>query len=112
MQAERIGLVTLILVLAGALFIPYLLYDYAIEADGIRTRIFGITVSTIAIADITSVSKISWFEVVLCPIVLKLGNRPFAPGVLIRKSRGIFRKVIITPQNPDGFIEGLRRTLS
>ena len=111
MQAERIGLLILMLPLTSALFIPYLLYDYVIEAGHIKTRIFGITVVTIATVDIVSISKLSWAEVVLRPAALKLGNRPFAPGVLIRKKTGLFRNVIMTPPDTDGFIEQIRRTL-
>jgi hypothetical protein len=43
---------------------------------------------------------------------LHLMNRPFAQYVLVRRRRGVFRWVLITPDQPEEFVRTIREKIS
>ena len=100
----------------AVLFVGFLLlplryiYDYEIEGDRIAVKLFSaIPVMRIRINDILEIRGCSFRELLMPSFALRLGNRVWGKGVVIRKKRGLFRTVIMTPDNPAGFIEEIRR---
>jgi hypothetical protein len=84
-------------------------YDYRIEDRTIRFRLFNlIPIYSLSVDDIQTIQKISWRQAGIGGTTLRLGNRLFSlTGVLIQKRKGIFRKMVITPENPDEFIRAV-----
>lgn len=103
-----------------AQFFGRLIVSYKITDSSVEVRLFGlIPESKTRLTDIVEVRKVSFSE--LLPWRnpksvgwFRLGNRLWADGVLIRRSRGIFRTFVISPDKPDEFVEevNLRLTAS
>ena len=56
----------------------------------------------------TSKERISFAQLLFVGFGLNMINRPFARYVLLRKRRGILRAVVITPDQPEIFVEKVR----
>ncbi|MGO9134505.1 MAG: hypothetical protein ACLP8A_10730 [Methylovirgula sp.] len=86
-----------------------LLYDYRINGEAIEVRLFHrLPICRVPIADISEVSKTSWRQLGMDTVALRFGNRVFGPCVLIQKSKGKFRRVVITPADADAFIDAVK----
>jgi hypothetical protein len=98
-----------------AQFFWRLLLDYKITNSDVEIRVFGLPFK-IDLIDIEEVRKVSFRE--LLPWKnpksvswLRLGNKLLGEGILIRRNRGIFRTVIISPDKPNVFIEEINLKL-
>jgi hypothetical protein len=89
-------------------FVALLILNYRIRPDHIQIVVFGLPVKHIKLQDITDIRKVPmgasnpW-------TTLSLHNRIFGQWLLIRRQRGVFRNVLITPAKPDEFIETVAR---
>jgi len=104
-------------VLSLILFFQYIgrfIYSYRTNGSGIKVVLFGfITTLSIEYADIVEIRKISFREACFGTgfLTLRYGNRLWGDIVLIRKSRGFFHSIVITPDNTEEFISEVQRNL-
>jgi hypothetical protein len=83
---------------------------YKITSHAIEVILCGVVpLKRIPIADITSVEMVPFKD--LNPLVnvrfilaVRLGNRLFGKGVLVTQKSGLFRRSVLTPDNPDEFV--------
>lgn len=95
------------LILLLVMFALKYIYDYEIRDQCIQISLFRlIPLSRIKYRDIDSISVISFLEIGLAGLTLRLGNRFIKSAVLIQKKRG-FRRVIITPAWPEEFVSNV-----
>ncbi|MGA2256897.1 MAG: hypothetical protein ABSG53_19775 [Thermoguttaceae bacterium] len=113
---------TLLLVTVIIAVIVFFLYDrfgryllqYRLEATGIRVTFLGpFGGSRIPFANIAEVREVPGIGWNLLPsarpvVACRWGNRIFGRGVLIRLRTGFIKSILITPDNPDYFIEFVR----
>lgn len=96
-------------VLCLMIFLLRYIYSYRIRGLFFEIVIFHfIPIYRLHVKNIESVSIVSWVELGVGGATVRAGNRLARHGVLIRKRRGIFRRIAITPENPAGFVEKLR----
>jgi len=101
-----IGLVVIIALLQR--FLRYV-YDYEVKCDRVRVLLFRLfPVMIIRISNIGEIRECSPTELWKPTFALKFGNRLWARCVLIRKRRGLIRSIVITPSNPNGFVENIK----
>jgi hypothetical protein len=106
------GIATLFFVGLALLPLRYI-YNYKIEGDRIAVKLFStMTVMRIRIDDILEIRQCSSRELLMPSFALRLGNRLWGEAVVIRKRRGLFRAIIMTPDNAAGFVEEVRRIQS
>ena len=79
--------------------------------DSIEVFYWGLRVWRCRFADVVEVRLVS-FSYLLLPAALRLMNRPFGPYVLVRKKSGIVRRVVITPDDAQGFIAFVRSRMA
>ena len=103
---------TLLLVVSGASQIagPHC-GGYRITDDAIEFVTFGtLRVWHASFEDISDIRLVSFARSFLLP-ALHLMNRPFAQYGLVRKRRGLFRWVLITPNQPQEFVRTIREKI-
>jgi len=84
---------------------------YRITNDSIEFVMFGrLRVWRSSFKDITAIRLIS-FARLFTILALNLMNRPFARYVLVRRRRGIFRAVVITPDQPEDFVKTVKQKM-
>ncbi len=94
----------LVIFLGGGQFAGPHLGKYKIADNSIEYTMFGrLRVWEASFDDISEIQIISFSRLWVTPS-LRLMNRPFAKYVLIRKRSGIFKAVVITPDNPEEFV--------
>jgi|SRR5882757_3046830 hypothetical protein len=94
-----------LVVLMAMVFALRFLYGYRVHNHAIEVVLFHLLpVYRIPIEDIESIQKASWRELGIGGATLRLGNRVFGQGVLIQRRSGWFRRVVISPEDPDSFI--------
>jgi hypothetical protein len=82
---------------------------YRISDDSIEFMMFGkLRVWRCSFEEISEIRPISFARSFIIP-ALHLMNRPFAQYVLVRKRRGVFRAVLITPDQPEEFVQIVRQ---
>jgi hypothetical protein len=92
--------VLLAVVLGGNQLIGPTIGKYSITDNAIELTLFGrLCIWRASFEDISEIRLISFVEMLFAPS-LHLMNRPFAPYLLVRTRRGLFRTVIITPDQP------------
>jgi hypothetical protein len=79
---------------------------YRVTGDAIEVDLLGRRVRRIAFDDIEEVSRRGAF------IHESWSGPRFWNAVTLRRRRGLFRHVIITPDDPDRFVESLARILA
>jgi hypothetical protein len=89
-------------------FVAPLLFAYRICPDRIQIVVLGLPLANIMLRDVTDIRKVSLLDT-FNPGTLSLHNRLCGQWLLIRKNRGLFTRVLITPDNPDEFIETVAR---
>jgi hypothetical protein len=89
-------------------FVAPHVFAYRICPDQIQIVVFGLPLANIKLCDVTDIRKVSLLDA-FNPATLSLHNRLFGQWLLIRKNRGLFSRVLITPANPDEFIETVAR---
>src|SRR6188768_3299449 len=92
------------------------LYDYRIANGAIEVLLFRtLSVYRIPISNIEQIGipnrRDLWISPLVRPFVLRLGNRFRRNPVLIQRRTGLIRNVVITPDEPDRFIDQVRALL-
>lgn len=96
------------------LFAPRLILDYEFDALGVRVVLFGrYSIMFVPLADITEVQIVKPFGPCSANpfTTISFKNRIWMwnDGVMIRRRRGFFRNVFITPEDPQAFVDYLNR---
>ena len=93
-----------------------LVTNYKITEDAVVISLGRvIRVARISLADLTDIRVVrswsDWKELILHPFYLQMGNRAFGRrgGVLLCRSRGLFRRILISPDEPDEFVQQARQ---
>ena len=92
-------------------------YTYKIRDASLDIVIFGVLVlKRVPFSTIVEVRETSWWET--CPLrsldaflACRFGNRLFGRIVLLRQEKGIFRTLLVTPDDTDEFMCAVRRRL-
>lgn len=98
------GLVLLVVVLGGHQLIGPRIGKYRITDTSIHILFGNLTVWRSSFEDILDIRPISFGRMMNAPAI-HLMNRPFAQYVLVRTRRGIFRNVVITPDDAEKFVK-------
>ncbi len=78
---------------------------YNVTQESIRIEVFGAPLIIIPYSCIEEVRRISGLESLRPRIrILRAGNRIIGRVVLVQKSRGFIRSVLLTPDDPDEFV--------
>jgi hypothetical protein len=94
-----------VLLLVVVIYSLRFVYGYRLANRKIEVVLFHVLpVYWVRIEDIETIRKASWSELGVFDTILRMGNRLFGECVLIQKRKGVFRRVVITPHNADGFI--------
>ena len=98
------GLALVIVVLGASQIAGPRCGKYRITDDSIEFVMFGhLRVWRSGFEDISDVRVVSLAKLFVTP-GLYLMNRPFGRYVLVRRRRGVFRSVVITPDRPQEFL--------
>jgi len=110
--------VALIAFFAGLAFviaIQPLIRDYRVGPRGVEFLVLRFwVVWTLRFENIAEAERIR-AEDALAPrlwFAWRLGNRLRRVGVLVRRRRGLFRSLLLTPQDPDAFVAGIKRGMA
>ena|SRR5208282_3433658 len=90
------------------------IYNYRVCNSGIKIVIFGMfPVISINYLDILEIRRITFKEALRLNQLstLRLGNRMWGNIVLIKKSTGFFRTIIITPDNSETFMNDVNQQI-
>jgi hypothetical protein len=99
----------LLLALLFQLFGRYL-FDYALDPDGLSFRLFrSLRVLRIRYEDIAEIQLQTGIGLAFTFWSLHLNNRLLGSSLLLRKRRGLYRSVTLTPDAPERFAAELRR---
>ena len=80
---------------------------YRLTDRALSISIFGVAVLRIAYTDIVEVRRVGALESLVPSTATRFGNRIFGEILLIRKSRGLIRKIMVTPDEPTAFARGI-----
>jgi hypothetical protein len=106
-----------LLILSGSLFQLFgrYLYNYYIEEDSIKVILSGrVTLGHIPFSSVQEIRKVSFKEALLPNglagfLALRIGNRVWGEILLIRRKKGIFKNILITPNSSDEFVQNFLR---
>lgn len=80
-------------------------YSYRVENRAVEIVLFHtLPVYRVPVDDIDRIQKASWGELGIGDVILRLGNRLGGQCVLIQRRTGRFRRIVVTPNDADGFI--------
>jgi hypothetical protein len=115
LRPNALALILLSVALVASAFqsVGRYIISYKLAKASILVTVFGIVpVGSIPYRDIETMQEVKFTDT-LKPnlLTLRFGNRIFGNIVLIKKSRGILKTILITPDDPANFIEevGKRR---
>lgn len=105
------GLVLATVVLGTSQFLGPRCGKYRLSDDAIEFVMFGtLRVWRSSFLDISDIRPISFGTLFVYP-ALHLMNRPFGQYVLISRRRGVFRWVVITPDQPEEVVRFIREKI-
>jgi hypothetical protein len=105
------GFALIVIVFGGSQLMGPHFGKYAITDNSIEFIMFGkFPVWRANFEDITEIQPISFARSIIVPS-LHLMNRPFGQFVLIRRRSGLFKAVLITPDEPEEFVRTVRRKI-
>ena len=105
------GLALVVIVLGAGQIMGPRCWKYRLTGDSIEFVMFGMCVWRSSFKDITDIRPISFVRL-FTVFALSLVNRPFfARCVLVRLRRGVFRAVVITPDEPEDFVKTVREKI-
>ncbi len=105
------GLVLVTIVLGASQFLGPRCGKYRLSDDAIEFVMFGkLRVWRSYFADISDIRPVSFGTLFVYP-ALHLMNRPFGQYVLIFRRRGVFRWVLITPDQPEEVVRFIREKI-
>jgi hypothetical protein len=99
--------ILIVIVFGGAQLAGKYVVKYRITDDSLQYFWFGLNFWTCPFEDIVDIKIVSFFGV-LFAFALNLMCRPFGPYVLLRRRRGRFKRVLLTPPNAQDFVERVR----
>jgi hypothetical protein len=101
-----------VIAVAGSFFMGHFITKYKITENSIEVIIFQkFRVWKIPFQNICDVRIVSWKQLFQLPgLYFYLMSRPFARYVVLRR-RGIFKNVLITPDNPHEFVRIVREKI-
>ncbi|WP_284321699.1 hypothetical protein [Dyella acidisoli] len=80
-------------------------YDYRVKNHSIEIVLFrALPIYRIPVDNIDLIQKSSWLGLGIGGAALRFGNRIFGTCVLVRRRSGLFRRIVITPEDADKFI--------
>jgi len=87
-------------------------YSYRVSSNGVEFLLFrAIPVARLRFDNIVAASVVGRADLVHAPIHLNAINRFTRHFVLLRRRRGLFRAILISPQEPDKFADNVSRRL-
>jgi hypothetical protein len=89
-------------------FFPRYLNQYRLSDTEIEFIVFGKVLWKVPYNEVLSIEPISIGKALLTPS-LHFASRPFSQHVLLRRKKGIFRSVLMTPEKPDEFLSMVRQ---
>jgi hypothetical protein len=90
------------------LFCPYF-YDVKLGGAAVEIVIFKrFVVLRIPYDEIAAVERVSFMRAIFS-FSLGLANRPFGEFILLHRTRGFFRRILVTPSRSDEFYDALLR---
>jgi hypothetical protein len=94
-----------------AQFVLRFVYSYDIKGGAIRILLFSvIPIIRIPISQVVQVTRPPTDQLWLNPFyAFRFGNRLIGNAVLVKKKRGLIKSIIITPDDPDRFIDQCNR---
>ena len=104
------------LLLAGILLacqqrLFHYIYDVQLGAAAVEIVVFKrLVVFSIPYEDIVRVERVSFVQAMFS-FTLGLVNRPFAQYFIIHRTRGVFRRILVTPSGSDEFYDALMMKL-
>ena len=102
------GIILLCIVLAGSYFLAQHTTSYRITSDSVEIRLFRKwRVWHASFQEIRDIRRISFWESMFNSS-LHFMSRPFSRYVLIERHRGVFRSVLITPDEPEEFVKSVK----
>jgi hypothetical protein len=105
------GLVSVVVVLGAGQILGPRCWKYRLTDDSIECVMFGMRVWRSSFKDVADIGPISFVRL-FTVIALSRADRPFfSRGVLVRLRRGVFRAVVITPDQPDDFVRTVREKI-
>jgi len=105
-----------IFLLVGAMlvyqkFLFQYVYDVRLGAAAVEIIIFKrLVILSIPYEEIVGVERVSFVQAIFS-FALGLVNRPFGEYFLLRRTRGIFRRILVTPNRSDEFYNTLMKQL-
>jgi hypothetical protein len=119
---DGLTMMTLFASAVAAVFLLYIvgqfglrvIYSYDIRDGAIWFVLFSMfPIARIPMSDVVEVSRATNRTLWLNPWrTLRLGNRIFGASVVIRRQRGLIRSIVITPSDPDRFIDQCNAMMS
>jgi hypothetical protein len=105
-----LGLAPAVIILGAAQILGPRCWKYRLTNDSIEFVMFGkFRVWKSSFEDITDIKPVSFVRL-FTTFALSLANRPFfARCVLVRLRRGVFRTVVMTPDQPDDLVQSVRQ---
>jgi hypothetical protein len=89
------------------------IYSYRLASDTVQVVLFGaIPVTSIGYSEIVDVREVTFRESLKPSLSLRLGNRLVGNLVLIQKTSGLIRSLLLTPDDAPGFAKKLREHLT
>jgi hypothetical protein len=100
-----------ILLICQQLLFHYV-YDVELRAAAVEIVVFKrLVILSIPYGDIVRVERVSFMQAIFS-FALGLVNRPFGQYFLVHRTRGLFRRILVTPSGSDEFYNTLMMRLS
>lgn len=85
--------------------------EYRIADDSLQYFLFGLRLWTCPFTDILDIQIVSFLGTFI-GFGLNLMSRPFGPYVLLRRRRGRFKSVLLTPPNAKIFVRRVQEKIT
>ncbi len=93
------------LVLFAVIYGLRFVFGYRVANHAVEIVLFhALPVYRLPVDNIELIQKVSWRELGAGGSILRLGNRFARQCVLIQRRGGRFRRIVVTPDDADGFI--------
>ena len=103
-------LVGILLIFQQLLF--HYIYDVQLGAADVEIVVFKrLVIFSIPYGDIVRVERVSFVQAIFS-FALGLVNRPFGEYFLLHRTRGLFRRILVTPSGSDEFYNTLMMQLA
>jgi hypothetical protein len=107
---ESIMFVVVFLIGFDFLFFGKVFITYRLGQNDLRVNLFRvIPIMVVPLASITTIQRITQLKWATSGLADLFCSRVFAERLMLTKSSGFFKEVVITPDNPDQFIVELKQ---